>query len=141
MGIFLRRNDIHIDTAPDILPILSTGVMNHVDKDSRPDLLKGTNVKVEPGGGRERSGESLRLAWTAHLGGRRGETDQGTSEVWSCRSDRLSSRSPAPSCSVECPPSCRASSSRPGLCHRLLHRHMAVGQTTVRVTGLVYRQR
>ena len=35
----------------DTSPGLSTGVMNHVDEDSRPDLLKGTNVKVEPGGG------------------------------------------------------------------------------------------
>lgn len=34
------------------LPGLPTGVVNHVDKDSRPDLLKGINVKVEPGGGR-----------------------------------------------------------------------------------------
>lgn len=37
---------------PDTLPALSTGVMNHINKDSRPDLLERINVKVEPGGGR-----------------------------------------------------------------------------------------
>lgn len=26
--------------------------MNHINKDSRPDLLERINVKVEPGGGR-----------------------------------------------------------------------------------------
>lgn len=44
----------------DTLPGLSTGVVNHVDKDSRPDLLKGINVKVEPGGGGHRWEESLK---------------------------------------------------------------------------------
>lgn len=48
--------------------------MNHVDKDSRPDLLKGINVKVEPGGGEggQRWEESLKSACTAHRG-----TDEG----------------------------------------------------------------
>lgn len=31
------------------LPVLSTGVMNHVDEDGRPDFLKGADVKLEPG--------------------------------------------------------------------------------------------
>lgn len=52
----------------DTLPGLSTGVVNHVDKDSRPDLLKGINVKVEPGGGGHRWEESLKSACGAHRG-------------------------------------------------------------------------
>lgn len=64
-------------TLYDTLPGLSTGVMNHVDKDSRPDLLKGSYVKVEPGGERNTQKGSLKLA---HL--ERGETDEGTSEIW-----------------------------------------------------------
>lgn len=31
------------------LPVFSTGVMNHVDEDSRPDIFKRTNVKLKPG--------------------------------------------------------------------------------------------
>lgn len=50
--------------------------MNHVDKHSWPDLLKGTNVKVEPAGGTARREEKLKLACTAHSG-----THKGTSEV------------------------------------------------------------
>lgn len=49
--------------------------MNHINKDSRPDLLERINVKVEPGGGRtalnqnvEHTGEGevrdLALIWT-----------------------------------------------------------------------------
>lgn len=38
--------------------------MNHVDKDSRPDLLKGADVKVKPRGGRKRWEKSLKLACT-----------------------------------------------------------------------------
>lgn len=51
----------HGDGDSNTIPGLSTGVMNHVDKDSRPDLLKGINVKVEPGWE-----QSLKLARTAH---------------------------------------------------------------------------
>lgn len=43
--------------------------MNHINKDSRPDLLEGINVEVEPGGGRtalnqnvEYTGEKVRDA-------------------------------------------------------------------------------
>lgn len=36
----------------DASPALSTGIMNHINKDSRPDLLERINVEVEPGGGR-----------------------------------------------------------------------------------------
>lgn len=57
----------------DTLPGLSTGVMNHVDKDSRPDLLKGINVKVEPGGeGGQIWEERLKSVCAAHRG-----TDEG----------------------------------------------------------------
>lgn len=45
--------------------------MNHINKDSRPDLLERINVEVEPGGGRtainrneEDTGEKVReLGW------------------------------------------------------------------------------
>lgn len=51
-------------TAPsDALPGLPTGVVNHIDKDSRPDLLEGINVKMEPGreeAGGERYEESVK---------------------------------------------------------------------------------
>lgn len=46
------------------LPVLSTGVMNHVDKDGRPDFLKGADVKLEPG---ERTQKAPKLASIAHL--------------------------------------------------------------------------
>lgn len=34
--------------------------MNHINKDSRPDLLERINVKVEPGGGRTGLNQNVR---------------------------------------------------------------------------------
>lgn len=64
------------DWPSDTLPGLPTGVVNHVDKDSRPDLLKGINVKVEPGGGGGRDGRGVfKSACAAH----RGTDEEGAS--------------------------------------------------------------
>lgn len=91
--------------------------MNHVDKDSRPDLLKGTYVKVEPGGERKTQKGSLKLA---HL--ERGEERQMRGHLRS---------------GVGVLNSYRASSCRSGLCQRPLTDTWLCRATTVRVTGLV----
>lgn len=52
------RSPASVQTPPaHHLPGLPTGAVNHVDKDSRPDLLEGINVKMEPG--REEGGGIL----------------------------------------------------------------------------------
>lgn len=55
------------------LPGLPTGAVNHVDKDSRPDLLKGINVKMEPGGER---GEVRRKIKSSCRSTTRGEAER-----------------------------------------------------------------